>query len=137
LFRLFLHLFEQSELLLQRMMLCLRLMQHLSRRLQRWLLTSLRWWLKWTLRRLMLQRRLYEFLQYFDTQAQCLLRFRLRLEPSERRLLQFQHLLQQFLLPIELLVRQSLRLQLHRPQSEYWFQWSMLFHWFGKSRFVT
>jgi hypothetical protein len=69
LFRLFLHLFEQSELLLQRMMLCLRLMQHLSRRLQRWLLTSLRWWLKWTLRRLMLQRRLYEFLQYFDTQA--------------------------------------------------------------------
>jgi hypothetical protein len=135
--QLFRHLFEQSELLLQRLMLCLRLMQHLSLRLRRLSLKLLRWWLKWTLLRLKWLLRLYEFLQYFDTQAQCLLRFRLRLEPSERRLLQFQHLLQQFLLPIELLVRQSLRLQLHRPQSEYWFQWSMLFHWFGKSRFVT
>jgi hypothetical protein len=104
------------------MMLCLRLMQHLSRRLQRWLLTSLRWWLKWTLRRLMLQRRLYEFLQYFDTQAQCLLRFRLQLEPSERRLLQFLRQLERFEHRFRLMQLRQLMLLLRRRKLVLCFQ---------------
>ena len=58
--------------------------------------------------------RLYEFLQYFDTQAQCLLRFRLQLEPFERHLLQFLRQLGQSGRRFRLMRLRQLMLQLRR-----------------------